>query len=314
MSKFAWPGYPSNRSEFVDLMLAVDAELDRRGLEPQARPLHVAHLLWEALGWGGSVLSSEALVHSPSFEGDALMAKANDWYSSVYGSRLNSGASLGQFPARIGRAEWRVTVPIVYGQVRLFIDPSLSNGGRSFAASRTEANYNILRAVESLTEHQARLLTIGEMEAFFHRFVLAYQALMWHSELPRDALFSIAEGDFAMSTEAFLKGRFVQSRWDSLGALEKTFKGLLKLGGTAYATSGAKGHDLQYLASLLKAEHGINLPTTQFALVVCPAAVRYAEIPTTKDDAFRANEAVLDVFDTLRKIVDISALCAAKTQ
>ncbi|KAA8769427.1 HEPN domain-containing protein [Burkholderia pseudomallei] len=310
MTTFTWPAYPANAAEFEELMRAIDKALAQDGLKPFQRPMHVGRKLWEAFGWGGQVFPPEALADQPGFAGDVLMAKANRWYDVIYGEKLKSDWAFGFAPFRLSNSVWRVRAGVMYGQVRLFIDRSLGNGGVQLGARGVEASVNTLREVEGITQGLANQLSDRELSEFFHFFIFVHESLQWRESLPHTELLDMARHDYDQSTSDVLAHRFGQARWAAQQAVEKTLKGLLTIAGTAFPTGGPNGHNLRHIAQILKDRHGIELANVLLDAATCSPKVRYGEEVSSEDQALAANHAVLGVLEQLRRSPKTASILA----
>lgn len=292
------------------MMHAMDSLLTEQGLMPFQRPLHVGRKLWEAFRWGGLMFPDKRIADLPGYEGDVLKAKANRWYEQTYGDQLKHDFAYGFAPARLGNNVWRVRSGVIFGSVRLFVDRNLHNKGNTLAAgpSAGEASANILNAVEGLTQSIAERLSDAELYEHMEFHVLMHTALQWRDCLPKTELLRMAHYDYDECTSAVLGRRYGQARWAAEQAVEKTLKGLLTIGKTAFPTGGKNGHSLTHSAQLLKDNHGISLNSGVLALAECSPAVRYGEMPSSEGQALTANHAVLTVLDELRRSQRVQTL------
>lgn len=311
MKAFSWPALPKSSSEFEAMMLAIDSLLTEQGLTPFQRPIHVGRKLWEAFGWGGRMFPESRIADLPGYEGDVLIAKANRWYEHTYGDQLKGDFAYGFAPFRLGNNVWRVRVAQIFGTVNFFLDRNLQNKGKNLAvgAHAGGASTNVLNSVEGLTQGIANNLSEAALSEFMEFYFLMHEALQWRFDsLPKTELLSMAYHDYDECTSAVLGRRYGQARWSAQQALEKTFKGLLSIGKTAFPTGGKNGHSLAYSAQLLKDNHGISLNSGIVALAECSPAVRYGEIPSSEGQALTANHAVLAVLYQLSQSNSVQAL------
>ncbi len=312
MSEFTWPTTPTTDGEFEDLMQAIDTALTVEGLKPFQRPLHVGRKLWEAFKWSGPVFPDKRLADQAGFEGDVLMAKAYRWYEQTYGDKLKGDFAYGFAPARLGNSLWKVRAGVTYGTVQLFVDRNLSNHGKTFSGGHNPgpATLNILCAVEGLPQGLVDRLPDSALRAHMDFHILMHEALQWRESLPQTELFGMAHHDYDECTSAVLGGRYGQARWAAEQAVEKTLKGLLKIGGTKFETGVKHGHSLQHAADQLKANHGVALTGAVLALAECEPKVRYGEVASSEAQALAANHAVLGVLDELRRSSAVDVLLA----
>ncbi len=280
-------------------MKAIDTALADRGLKPFQRPLQVPRLLWEGFQWSGDIFPPKELASRPGFDGQVLLAKAYQWYDENYGDQLSTNAGLGQVPVRLGNGVWRAHFPVIYGQVELFADRNLQNAGIEIG-TKSAASFNVLCSIQDLPRGLADRLTDAELQEFSQFYVQTFETFIWRSGLPRADLLEMAYKDQEASTEDVLAHRYGQARWGAQQAVEKTIKGLLAIGGTAFPTRGPQAHDLNHLASLLSDAHGARIESSPLTAAACSPKVRYGEEPSTQAQALTANHAVLNVLHNLR--------------
>lgn len=276
-------------------MQAIDAVLAARGLRPAQRPLNVAPLLWEAFRWEDNILPARELALRPGFEGQVLLAKAHQWYERIYAEMLKVRPALSHLPVLMGNDVRRARIILVYGRAKMFVDRNLANCGNWMGAPGRPATFNILCAVDGLTQELANRLGDTELELYAGVTEIAYKALVWRESLPNSQLLTAARADYDGSTEDVLGHRYAQARWGAQQAVEKTLKSLLKIAEIPFPTGGSKGHDLVCLAALLEARLLLVIDQSDLLASSCSPAVRYAEEPSTETQALAANHAVLRI-------------------
>lgn len=303
---FTWPAYPRNEEEFRNLMLAVDLELTNRGLNPSQRSMHISRLFAEAFNWSGNIFPNKKLVELPGFEGQVLMAKAQKWYEDFYANKLNM--SLESFPIIIRNNLWEMRIPMVYGEVDMFINRNV----KIEKNPNTLNTCNILNLINDFPQAFADDLTKEEIFNIVLKFDLAFKALKWQKDLPdlvspKDNLFSIAKADYESSTSLILrlnKSSYGLSMWASQQAVEKTLKGLLSLGNFAFPTTN-NGHNFTTLQSLIKNNINVDIPTILLDKMNYKPKVRYEETQHKQDLALTANQGVLELFKFLAEDKDM---------
>lgn len=294
-------------------MAAIDQALNDEGLQPFQRPLHVGLKFWDAFGWEGLAFPPKELADQSGFNGDVLMAKAYRWYEETYGDKLKGDFAYGFAPTRLGNALWRVRFGVIYGTVRLFVDRNLKNQGIQLGSQGAGASFNVLCAIEGLPQGLVDRLPDKALREYFDFHCLMHANLQWRESLPPTDLLLMAQADYDESTASVLGGRFGQARWAAQQAVEKTLKGLLTIAGTPYPTGGVNGHNLRFIGSLLETRLAITVNPAILDLAVCSAKVRYAEEPSSEDQALAANHAALWVLDQLRVSPKISELLKLAT-
>lgn len=307
-NSFLWPKIPETDAEFEALMQAIDGVLAARGLKPAQRPLNVSPLLWEAFGWEGNILPPRELASRPGFRGQVLLAKAYRWYDQIYADKIKMDSSFAHIPVVLGHDIWRARIILIYGTVRMFVDRDLKNRGNRMGSGQNRSTFNILCAVDGLSQDLSTRLSDAELERYAKLTQAAYRALVWREGLPRNDLLTSARGDYSSSTEDVLARRPAQARWASQQAVEKTLKGLLAIAGLAFPTGGPKGHDLLHLAELLERGASIAIDSSDLTAATCSPRVRYGEEPSTEIQALNANHSVLWVLQQLAECPHTASL------
>ncbi|MFP5426594.1 MAG: HEPN domain-containing protein [Gammaproteobacteria bacterium] len=301
MAKFSWPAYPSTELEFEELMAAADNALAAEELKPFQRPAHVGRLFWEAFEWGGRMSPPDEMADRPGYQGDVLMAKALRWYTETLGNRLKSYFELGHVPARLAQTIWLVRIANWCGSVEFFLHRNLLNKGSSKGSQTIPPSMNVLTLIDDLPQGLVDRLTDNELEAHFMYHMFAVENIQWLNNLPRTNMLNVAIGDYASSTHELLAHRYPQSRWAAQQCVEKSLKGFLHMAGTPFPKGGKDGHNLSKLAKIFYDEHGVSINPQLIQMAHCSTGTRYQDEPSTEDQAFRANVAALNIFDTLKK-------------
>lgn len=300
-TRFGWPAQPRSAADLEALMRAIDGTLSEEGLKVFQRPLHIGRKLWEAFGWGGSIFPPRALADQPGFDGDVLMAKAQRWYEDTYGERLKADWAYGFAPVRLGNNVWRVRAGLTYGRIRLYVDRNLLNKGADQGSGSVAPTSNVLCEVDGLPQGVADRLSDSSLREYFDFYLFMFESLQWRDGLPRTELLNMAGADYDESTASVLGGRYGQARWAAQQAVEKTLKGLLAIAGTKFPTGGPNGHNLDHIAGILAAHHGITINAALLKLAACSPKVRYGDESSNEVQALQANHSVLGVLEQLRK-------------
>ncbi|MFO1397527.1 MAG: hypothetical protein U1F48_10750 [Burkholderiales bacterium] len=301
MKRFTWSAIPETAADFEALMSAADSALASQGVEVVGRPLHIAHTLYGAFGWGGNIFPPRELAERPGFSGEVLIAKALKWYEEAYGDQLKTDMALGSAPVVLGNAVWELRAKRYWGPVRYFVDRDLGNRGVTVGGRGVDSSFNVLCAVEKLPQGLADRLSDAALAHMFQFYISTLHSLEWANQLPDTPLLSMAVTDYLESTAAVIGGRYGQARWAAEQAVEKTMKGVLDVGDKRFPTGGAKGHDLEHLRGLLQEELGIVVPPGAVVAANCSADVRYGKVTSSQAEALAANHSVLEVFHHFSK-------------
>ena len=282
-------------------MRAIDQSLSQERYAPPVRPLLVGRKFFEAFGWGGSIFPPRGLADEPGYAGLILMAKAQRWYEQYYGSQLKVAPGFGSVPVRLGNALWRMRTIRIYGHVELFASRDLMNDGVALGTATVNASHNVLRSIDDLPQGLVNRLNDVELSQLLAFFVFAQDSLSWfHDARAANKLFPVAHADFEQCTEELIARRYPQACAAAQLAVEKVVKGLLACGGTKYPIGGKHGHDLLYLADLLRERHEIGVSEELLINASCPSRVRYADEPVSEERALKANHAVLAILGQLK--------------
>jgi HEPN domain-containing protein len=312
-NSFSWPKLPETVAEFEAMMQAIDGALAARALKPAQRPLNVPALLWDAFGWEGDILPPREFASRPGFKGQVLLAKAYRWYDQIYADKIKMDSSLAHIPVALGHDIWRARIILVYGRVQMFVNRDLNNRGNRIGSGQNRATFNILCAVDGLSQELSARLSDAELERYAKLTQQAYKALVWRDGLPRNELLTTARGDYGASTEDVLARRPAQARWAAQQAVEKTLKALLSFAGIAFPTGGTRGHDLAHLAKLLEQGASITIDSSDLTAASCSARVRYGEEQSTETQALNANHAVLRILQQLAECPHSASLLGRRT-
>ncbi|WNN38512.1 HEPN domain-containing protein [Pseudomonas inefficax] len=227
------------------------------------------------------------------------MAKANRWYEDVLGQRLKIQLSLGDVPAKIGNAIWRVRLCEWAGTVNFFAHRNLGNRGNQKGTNKDGPSLNILTLVDNLPQGMVDRLSDAEIINHHRYHMFALHALQWRNNLPTTNLFEAGKDDYSSSTEDILSDRYSQSRWASQQCVEKTLKGFLELAEEKYP-KGAQGHDLATLSELIRVKLNIFIDPYLIRSAHCATGARYRDEPSSLEQAFTANVAALGIYSTLK--------------
>ena len=220
-----------------------------------------------------------------------------EWYRETYGDRNKIDFTLGHVVMVLQGTYWRIRIPLSYGTVRLFASRQLGQQTPSLATRGQEPpSYNVLDAVQGLTQVYANRLSEAELVHVFKSFAAGSQALAVLDAMRGEVLFEEAKGDYHHSVSALMDGpTFGKARWDNAQAAEKLFKGLLSEGKQAYPKGGPKAHDIVHLGGLVQSYLGIPIPESLLRTINCPTGARYAEMNVDQNEAWTSHMALLSM-------------------
>lgn len=320
---FEWPqGNPRNEDDFTRLMWAIDKHLASEGRQLLYRvcEFNIERLLEEGVGWTGSYELQSGLADVPDYTGAPLLAKAYRWYKQVYGERAcGRGAvadawSVGFIAVELGNgAVWKVRIPIVWGVPRFLYDrKDFKDSGAGEFMHLEARELNVLRLVEHLPQNLVDYVPDKELNNLAALCTTALSAIGWLRDSAQcDTLFRQAYQDYVSSTANLLHSNHAQSRWDSSQAIEKVSKGLLASAGKDDKFLRALSHDKGKIREALADVCGIAVDSVLMEQGMCDPNVRYGNPPSTQEEAFRANHAVLKVAKQLSEDGKVPAILRA---
>lgn len=273
------------------------------GLGPAQRPLNAALVVSSTLGLSGTPILGGSGDRGEPFSPGDLLARVHDWYEETYGEKTKIDFSPGSVVVSLHGNLWEMKMPKVWGSFQMFISPDLSNkGGRIATRDSPPVQHNVLCSVQGMTQAYAKRLSKDDMLLLAKKFIAGFDAVVCLDDLKGHNLFNEARGDYRHSVDALLTGHELsKARWDTAQCAEKVLKGLLARDGHAYPTFGAQGHDIKHLGGLAEEKLGIDLPTTDLAMVYCSPAVRYGQEKSTIEQALVAHEALVRLLHLLAK-------------
>lgn len=298
-SNWTWPSRPTNEDEFDAMMTSLDRHLADRGLQPFQRGMHAVPLVSNRLGLSGHSLFPSPEQRGAPFSPTDLLGRVHDWYDANYGDRMHMEMSPGSVVFPMHGTLWLLSLPRVWGSVQMFIDQDLTNTGVRIGAHGQQASLNILTSIRGMTQAHARRLQDEDFRTIMLAFQRGWSALNFLDGLTGHAFFDQARNDRKLAVISLMEGNSHKARWDTAQCAEKVFKGLLAGAGHAYPTSGTKGHDIPFLGALVSERLGANLPEQDLVSVHCATAIRYAELPSSQEDAVSAHDALLRLLDAL---------------
>ncbi len=305
---------PHNAQQFEKMMMAIDAEMMRREIPASRRPIHVGRLLWEALGWEGSMFADEKLADAPGFTGEVLLAKVHRWFRHVYGEQLKEDGSIGWIPYIFGSSIWKVRLPVVFGTCRFFMDADLSNLGERGFSKGSSSSLNVISCIKDVTPGVLARVKTDDWLKFFSFYIVAFNMMNWLSAMRGcNALFAESINDYHASVNQLMDRHLSQSRWSSAQAAEKALKGVLMLAGVPFETRGATGHDISAIGAKVNEALGISLSGAMLRHAHCSPKIRYGEEISSEKQTLEANHATLGILAAIGTSTSLSRMSKVET-
>ncbi len=300
--EWSWGVRPATTDEFDAMMTSLDKHLANLALRPNQRSLNAAIAVSSVLGLSGTPILGGSNVRGEPFSPVDLLARVHDWYSERYGEKAKIDFSPGSVVMSLHGNMWEMKMPKVWGSFQVFIARDLTYEGNNLATTEgsPSCSYNALCSVEGMTQAYADKLVNDDLKKVMERFVHGYLAVSCLDQLRGHDFFEEARGDYRHSVYALLTGReFGKARWDSSQCAEKIFKGLLGREHHDFPRSGAKGHDIAHLGSLVKDKLGVVLLPSDLTAVHCSPAVRYGEQKSTLGESLASHDSLVRMLNVL---------------
>lgn len=275
------------------MMLSLDRHLSSKGLPPSQRSMRASMQLSWTLGLDGTPIFGGSADRSPDFSSRDLLARVHDWYSEHYGNAMKIDMSPGKILIFVNGNLWKLQLPMLMGSMTVVADRDLSLCKQK-SIDRGSVVFNVLCAMEGLTQTFASNLSDRELAFIHHAFAHGWQAIMTLDALRGHHLFDEARSDYRHSVDAVATGReYGKGRWETAQCAEKLLKGLLAKEGHSYPKNAGKGHDHVHLGTLIGEKLGISLDERHLATLRTSPAVRYGEESSTLEQAMGSHAALL---------------------
>jgi HEPN domain-containing protein len=214
------------------------------------------------------------------YEGSSLSGHIHDWYDRRYGKRLNIDLSPITFPTLIRGDLYLVRVPLLVGQVLLFVDRGKSQLGAASGAC------NLMDWVCDLSEEIRNILSDGECNDISKDcYEALHQSRCWSDA--GKPFHTATRADLRLSASLAVEGNYGLSRWHSLQAAEKALKAYIRFKGA----NPKRTHDLHTLARAAGDVGFAELPAALIETARCNAEVRYSQAGSVPSNCYQANRA-----------------------
>lgn len=290
---WGWTKRPTTDAEFEAMMRSLDAFLAAREVLPHQRSFA-----------GKSLVARAFHIHAPlagsifgigADEIDPTLARVSGWFRAVYEKRFNPHFDARSFAFDLRGTLWRMRVGIAFGSPQVFLDKDWSNtGGEPMEKSR-----NLIHGIEDFTPAAAMRLTLDEFNGIYAAVELGVPALDAMDGFNGHAMFEQARLDYAHSVDALISGiAWSKAWWETAQTAEKLMKGLLAMEKQPFP-KGRQGHEIPTVGKAFGDYFGVTLPADLLRAIDCKADVRYGDIEATREEAFAAHRALLQLVPLL---------------
>jgi len=293
---WGWTSRPTNDAAFEAMMASLDAFLALRDVLPHQRSFAGKNLVAQMLNI--SVPLAGSIFGIGADEADPTLARVSEWFGAVYEKRFNPHFDARSFAFDLRGTLWRMRVGIIYGTPQIFLNKDWSNTG----GQPIERSLNLIHGIEDFTPAAAMRLTLDEIDAIDAVVSVGIPALNAMDEFNGHAMFDLARLDYAHSVDALISGiAWNKAWWETAQTAEKLMKGLLAMEGQEYPT-GQKGHIIPHVGKSFGRYFGVTLPVNLLQAIDCKPDVRYGDIEATREDAYAAHVALLQLVPILAEV------------
>lgn len=294
--EWGWKGRPSTEAEFEAMMASLDTYLANHDVLPHQRAFAgkgaVIQMLNISVPLAGSIFGIGADDMDPT------VGRISKWFDDLYGKRFNRHFDSRSFVFDLRGTLWRMRVGVVFGTVQLFLDKDWDNTG----GLPIENSLNLLHGIDDFTPGYAARLSYADFEAIGPAIDLGIPALDALDGFERHAMFEQARLDYAHSVDALVSGiAWGKAWWETAQTAEKIMKGMLDMEGQDFP-KGKDGHIIPKVGGAFGKYFGVVLPTDLLQAIDCKSAVRYGDEEATRQSAFAAHLALMELLPLLSKV------------
>ncbi|CAM3876241.1 hypothetical protein PAHA111176_23755 [Parendozoicomonas haliclonae] len=228
--------------------------------------------------------------------GNMLAKELCSWYDHKYGDRQKISWKLGEFVLKIRNDLWLYKVPVYYGTCNFFINKNLSDSGDN-------CSVNILCMCKNMTQVYVNNLTNEELNYIAASFNFSRQSfeILNHWSKVNLPMYSALMADLENGRQQLITrhAHYGQAKWSYLQCFEKIIKGWLQKADISSKEIRSFSHHLEKAVSKFNQVYRQNIDPNLYELVQCPASVRYDEVPTSKAEAIKSQNAVLSLIQQI---------------
>jgi hypothetical protein len=271
------------KSDLKKIIKTIDDELAREQFPLEIRPMQV--LL---------ILSQRLKIRISSHPDDETHKVVVNWYARKYGSSLKRDHDLGIMAILIRNDLFKMTLPLVYGEVQVVVDPNVELRNRvQKSTGQDPAVVYVLNCIEGLSIARARELSpveLKELLLYYSWGAGAFQSIVLFSGSPhtREALKDLRSAVDHLFGERQACG---QSKWASLQAAKKLLRAYLAHKGGA----AEQDRDLLQLAHEAYALGLHALNPDNLEILQCDPGVLSGKTAVDVQQAVEAHHACIDI-------------------
>lgn len=289
------------------ILREIDAELKAQGVLPHQRSAHAVIAFGKRFNISLPLfrLNPSSPRVSEAVNQEHVTVKIYEWFDEIYGERINVDPSSKAKVAVLAHGDlWEMRIPLVWGT-------EITTATKDFTLPKNIVSQgpiytNAAVQLEKITPARLSEFTDADLAETLQMYDLGRLVRTAFDSFRNDhRLFPIAESNWSAAVFHLTaqNADYGESRWSSLQLVEKFMKGLLYLMDDATAEEiKDAGHELKKLHRLLvRSIRDINLMPLAKE-VQCTAQVRYGEVVSTRDQAYKAHKSALRIVASLGSI------------
>jgi len=271
------------KADLKKIIKTIDDELVKEQIPLGIRPMQ------ELL-----TLSQRLKIRISSRPEDETYKVVINWFARKYGARLKRDYDIGVMAILIRKDLFKMTLPLVYGEVQIVVDPNVELRNRvQKSAGQDPAVVYVLNCIEGLSNAHARELSAIEMKElllYYSWGAGAFQSIALFSGSPytREALKDLRSAVEHLFGDPQACGR---SKWASLQAAEKLLRAYIAHRGGIMD----RDHDLLQLA---RDAYALGLPALNpdnLEILKCDPGVLFGKTAVDVQQAVEAHHASIDI-------------------
>ena len=281
------------------ILREIDQALKDQGVPPHSRPIMAV------IEFGKRFRISIPLVKLPPGAPEDLTktsvytSQIHQWYEQVYGELIKVDFSQKARVVVLADGDiWEMRIPLIFGHFVIEATRELSGQGTNKIGTGV-IRTNACDALTGITGPRLEHFSDADLSEVFGLFHVGLDVRHTFDRFRKShQKFVEAEDDWATAVSLMTNQspNWGQARWASLQMCEKFMKGMISIIGDVPEKRGHRLNDLH--DALAVSIRGLNLKQL-LSDVQCPAAVRYGESLSTRQQAYAAQKASLLVVRVL---------------
>ncbi|MFT4794674.1 MAG: hypothetical protein ACJAW4_000897 [Paracoccaceae bacterium] len=295
---------PAIPEDIGPILREIDQLLKESGVPPQGRSLRAVIEFGKRFKISIPISAVPPGADIELVKNSAYTKQIYAWFSELYGERGKTDFSAQAKVAVFADGDiWELPIPLIFGTAIIYSSGELRHT-QGNVISRGPVHVNACSALSHITEARLSHFTDTDLAEVYNLFCVGIDVRRAFDCFRKEhQKFIEAEDDMktAVMHQTAQRPNYGQSRWSSLQMCEKFMKAMIEVIGDTNA-KGA-GHNLAKLQDRLSKSIDFLSIDRLLLDIQCESAVRYGEISSSREEAYKAHKSSLLL---------VSALWAAK--